>query len=164
MHNYHNKIVHHPASERKNPNFSISLPSAILGGAMLITFFLLMSLMGYETTTGLRFLNFVILIPIIIYAQRSYLTHFHAKSYMEAFRVSMLAFWGSYAILAVFMFIYLMVIDPAFLTYLQKFAIPGIKLNSFGVTALLLGEGMIGAVLLSYVILQYFKARIKHVV
>ena len=128
MHNYHNKIVHHPASERRSPNLSISLPSAILGGAMLITFFLVMSLMGYESMTSLRFLNFVILIPVIIYSQRTYLNHFHDKSYMEALRVSILSFLGSYAILAVFMFVYMWVIDPAFLTYLQKFALPGICL------------------------------------
>ena len=114
--------------------------------------------------TALRFLNFVLLIPVIIYSLKKYVDTVHGKSYMEALRVSAFSFVGAYAILALFMFFYLMVIDPAFMVYLNQTAVPGIKLNPFGVMALLIGEGCIGAVILSFVTLQYYKVRLKRFV
>lgn len=128
-----------------------------------MTYFLLISLIGYEEMTGLRFLNFVLLIPVIIYALSTYVNTVHKKSYMEAFRVSVLSVMGSYAILALFMFIYLMVLNPDFLTYLQA-SLPMLKLNAFGVAALLMGEGSIGAVVLTFVAMQHFKTRIRKMV
>ena len=164
MYNYQNKTTINPELVNRNPNISIALPAAAFGGALLISFFLLMSLLGYETMTGLRFLNFILLIPIIVNAIKNYVNTVHGKSYLEAFRVSVLSFAGSYVILAVFMFVYLMVIDPALMVYLNEHAVPNIKLNAFGVTALLLGEGLIGGVLLSYVTLQHYKDRLKRMV
>jgi hypothetical protein len=164
MHNYHSKAIPTHETATRNPNLSIAIPAAIMGGTILITYFLLIALMGYETVTQLRFVNFVLLIPVLVYAIKTYLNTVHRKSYMEAFRVSVLSYLGSYAILAIFMFIYLMVLNPDFLTYLQVQAFPLLKLNAFGVMAMLLGEGSIGAVVLSFVVLQYFKSRIKRVV
>jgi len=161
MLNYQNKAAINPDVPRRNPNISISLPAAAFGGAMLITFFLLVSLLGFETATGLRFLNFVLLIPVIIYSVRTYVNTMHQRSYLEAMRVSILSFIGSYAILALFMFFYLMVINPAFMDYLNQTVVPSTKLNPFGVFALLLGEGCVGAVILSYVVLQYYKDQLK---
>ncbi len=142
---------------------TISLPAAIAGGVILILYFLLLSMLGLQEVTPLRFLNFVLLIPVVIYSIRTYLNNFHNKSYLEAFRVSVLAFWGSYAILALFMIVYLLAINPAFMVYLQTVAIPGIKLNAFGAAALLIGEGIVGAIVLSFVILQFYKDKLKRV-
>ncbi len=159
MYNYQNKIM--PSTAYSNPNMAISLPAAITGGIILIVYFLLTTLLGYQTVTELRFLNFVFLIPIVIYSQRSYVLNVTDKSYLECLRVSILSVIGAYALLAAFMFFYLFVIDQAFMQYLQEYAVPGVKLNPFGVVALLLGEGSIGAVILSYVTLQFYKDRIK---
>ena len=163
MHNYQSKTVQHTASTTKNPNYAICIPAALMGGAMLVTYFLLISLIGYEEMTGLRFLNFVLLIPVIIYALSTYVNTVHRKSYMEAYRVSVLSVMGSYAILALFMFIYLMVLNPDFLTFLQT-RLPMLKLNAFGVAALLMGEGSIGAVVLTFIAMQHFKTRIRKMV
>ena len=163
MHNYQSKTVQNTASATRNPNYAICIPAALMGGALLVTYFLLISLIGYEEMTGLRFLNFVLLIPVIIYALSTYVNTVHKKSYMEAFRVSVLSVMGSYAILALFMFIYLMVLNPDFLTYLQA-SLPMLKLNAFGVAALLMGEGSIGAVVLTFVAMQHFKTRIRKMV
>lgn len=164
MHNYQKKAATDPEVAKFNPNLTIALPAAAFGGILLITFFLLIRLLGYESITALRFLNFVLLIPVIIYSIKKYINTIHGKSYLEALRVSAIAFAGSYAILAMFMFFYLMVIDPAFMVYLNQTAVPGIKLNAFGVMALLLGEGCIGAVILSFVTLQYYKVHLKRFV
>lgn len=164
MHNYHGKIIHDTASETKNPNFSIALPAALMGGTILITYFLIVALLGYEKVTRLRFFNFVLMIPVIIYSLSTYVNNFHRKSYMEAFRVSVLSYVGSYALLSLFMFVYLMVLNPGFLVYLQTEQFPFLKLNAFGVVAMLLGEGSIGAVVLTFISMQHFKTRIKRVV
>ncbi len=161
MYNYSNKIM--APSTIRNPNIAISLPAAIAGGVTLILYFLLLSILGLQEVKPLRFLNFVFLIPVVIYCIRTYVNNFHNKSYLEAFRVSLLAFWGSYAILALFMIVYLLVINPAFMVYLQTYAVPGIKLNAFGAAALLIGEGSVGAVVISFVILQFYKDRLKRV-
>ena len=163
MHNYQSKTLQHTTAPARNPNFAICLPAALMGGALLVTYFLLISLIGYEGHTGLRFVNYVLLVPVIIYALSTYVNTVHKKSYMEAFRVSVLSVLGSYAILALFMFIYLMVLNPDFMTLLQS-QLPTLKLNAFGVVALLMGEGSIGAVVLTFVAMQHFKTRIKRVV
>lgn len=159
MHNYSEKIAA-PATTR-NPNIAISLPAAIAGGVVLIIYFMLLSLFDLQGQTELRFINFVLLIPVVIYSIRTYMKNFHNKSYLEALRVSILAFWGSYAILAAFMIIYLLIINPSFMEYLQTYAVPGVKLNAFGAAALLIGEGSVGAVVLSFVTLQFFKDKLK---
>ena len=163
MHNYQSKTIQNTASSSRNPNYAICIPASLMGGALLVTYFLLITLLGYEDVTGLRFINFILLIPVIIYALSTYVNTVHKKSYMEAFRVSVLSFMGSYAILAVFMFIYVMVLNPDFLTYLQT-KLPMLKLNAFGVMALLMGEGSIGAVVLTFVAMQHFKTRIRKMV
>ncbi len=163
MHNYQSKTIQNTATHSRNPNYAICIPAALMGGALLITYFLIVSLIGYEDQTGLRFLNFVLLIPVIIYALSTYVNTVHKKSYMEAFRVSVLSFIGSYAILALFMFIYLMVLNPDFMTTLQT-QLPMLKLNAFGVVALLMGEGCIGAVVLTYIAMQHFKTKIRKLV
>ena len=163
MHNYQSKTIQNTGTTSRNPNYAICLPASLMGGALLVTYFLLISLIGYEDVIGLRFVNYILLIPVIIYALSTYVNTVHKKSYMEAFRVSVLSFMGSYAIMAVFMFIYLMVLNPDFLTFLQS-KMPTLKLNAFGVVALLLGEGSIGAVVLTFVAMQHFKTRIRKVV
>ncbi|MDQ3051482.1 MAG: hypothetical protein M3Q95_11395 [Bacteroidota bacterium] len=151
-----------PSTAYRNPNMAISLPAAITGGIILIVYFLLTTLLGYQTVTELRFLNFVFLIPIVIYSQRSYVNNVSDKSYLECLRVSFLSVMGAYAMLAAFMVFYLFVIDRSFMIYLQEYAVPGVKLNPFGAAALILGEGTIGAVILSFVTLQFYKDRIKN--
>jgi len=150
-----------PQTITRDPNMAISLPAAIAGGIILIAYFLILSMLGLETVTELRFINFILLIPIVIYSLRTYVNTAHGKSYLEAFRVSILSFFGSYLILAVFMLFYLLVIDKVFMAYLQEYVIPGVKLNAFGAMALIIGEGAIGSVILSFVILQFYKSRIK---
>ena len=164
MHNYHSKVLHNTATSTRNPNYTIALPASLMGGALLITYFLILALLGYETVTELRFFNFIIMIPVIIYALSTYVNSVHKKNYMEAFRVSVLSFMGSYVILAVFMFLYLMVLNPDFMTYLQTVQFPTLKLNAFGVFAMLMGEGSIAAVVLTFVAMQHYKTRIKRIV
>ncbi len=161
MHNYENKVIE-PSSFR-NSNKSIVLPSAIAGGIILIVYFLLISMLGYETSTSLRFLNFILLIPVIVYSLNSYITKAHNKSYLEAMRIAIFSFFGSYLMLAIFMFFYLILIDRELLVYLRTYVVPGVKLNAFGAAAMIIGEGAIGAVVLSFVVLQFFKDRIRKV-
>lgn len=161
MYNYSNKIIEPSAT--RNPSISIALPGAIAGGIILIVYFLLISMLGYQTSTPLRFLNFVLLIPVIIYSLKTYVKNVKGKSYLEAFKIAVFSFFGAYLILAVFMFFYLVVIDRELLVYLRTYVVPGVKLNAFGAAAMIIGEGAVGAVVLSFVVLQFFKDSLRRV-
>jgi len=161
MSKYPDKFVSYSVSD---PNYSvtgISFIGSVTGGIILVLYFLIISMTGYNTITGLRFLNFILLVPLVVISLRRYIENATGKSYLEAFSVSFLTFVGSYVILSLFMILYLTAFDRDFLEYLQNSAAPELKLNAFGVAALLIGEGIVGGIISTFVILQFFKNRIR---
>ena len=161
MSKYPDKFVSYSENDSSYSVSAISLLGAVTGGIILVLYFLIIAMTGYHTTTGLRFLNFILLLPLIIISLRRYVENVTAKSYFDAFRISFMTFLGSYVILAFFMILYLTVIDADFMEFISVNMIPDSKLTVFGVAALIIGEGFIGGALVSFLIIQVFKNRIR---
>ncbi len=142
--------------------FRVALPGALAGGILLIAYFLCILVVGYHTQTNLRWANFVLIIPVSIFTINRYLKSSTGRTYIEALGSSIMACLGSFFILSVFMFIYLN-IDVSFMDLLYQRALPELELSPLSIFMLIMFEGMVGSTIISFVLLQYFKDRIRNV-
>lgn len=140
----------------------IAVPAAIAGGIVLIIYFLIVKALGYYLQTNLRWINYILMIPVSIYAVQKYISSSSGKTYLEAMVVSIIAYSGAYFVLGLFMFIYLS-IDVQLMNHLYQLALPELQLNPIGVLMLLIGEGVIGGAVISFIVLQFFKNQISKV-
>ncbi|HMT27844.1 MAG TPA: hypothetical protein PKD91_01055 [Bacteroidia bacterium] len=138
-----------------------ALPGALFGGILLIAYFLIVKALGYHHQTNLRWINFVIIVPISAFAISSYIRNTKGKTYLSAFIHSISACLGSYFILAIFMLIYLL-IDQSFMNELRNLAYPELQLNQLSIFLLIMGEGVLGSVVVSFVVLQFFKDSVRN--
>jgi len=162
MSTYPDKSIEYIQPTISNYITKISLPAGIVGGVLLIIYFLIIRSMGIHMQTNLRWVNFILIIPVVIYSLNKYVDYAHAKTYLKAFVVS----WASSLIaslsLGIFMVVYLFA-DAEFMNFLYEQAYPELQLTQLGIFALIMFEGLIGGVIISFVTLQFFKDRIRKV-
>lgn len=139
---------------------SISLLGAVAGGITLVLFFLIIALMGYYYHLWLHFINLILLVPLITISLKKYIVNVNDKSWLEAYGVSFLTIAGSYLFLAFFMIIYLSLIDRSYLYFLQEHIPTPLTITLPGIAAGLLAEGIIAGILLSMILLRFFRKKI----
>ncbi|MBK6640770.1 MAG: DUF4199 domain-containing protein [Bacteroidia bacterium] len=139
----------------------IVLPYAFVGGILIILYFLIMRFTGHYQITGLRSLNYLIMIPVIYFAIKAYISKAHDRSYLKGFLSGISTYLISYSLLSLFMILYLAFADPVLMTYLYNSAYPELQLTPVGVGALLIGEGIIAGLITSFLIMQNFKDDIR---
>ena len=138
----------------------ISVPGAMVGGILLILYFVIVKSLGYQLQTNLRWINYIIVLPVSAYSIIKYINTTTEKSYLSAMLHSIVSCLGSFVILALFMFIYLFV-DQTFMYQLHQLAYPELQINQLSIFILIIGEGILGSVLVSFIVLQFFKYRIR---
>ncbi len=161
MSKYPDKYISFTEHKPLSSVFTISFLGAITGGIILILYFLILALTNYYTILGLRYLNFMLLIPLIVISIKRYLNTTYDKSSFEAFVISFLTIVGSYCLLAVFIVVYITLIDRNFLHYVQNHLPGNIYLDVPVIAFGLLAEGIAGGVVLSFILLQFFKKRMN---
>ncbi len=161
MANYSNKNATYSGSDNKINSLSIAVPASIIGGIVLIIYFMLLKFGSYHLNTNLRWFNYLLLVPGVFYTLNRYVVAASGKTYLQAFLVSFISILGSIFILAIFMTIYLY-IDHPFMEQVYQSAFPELQLTPMSVFLLLIGEGVIGGLILSFVVLQFFKDRIHN--
>lgn len=139
----------------------IVLPYAFVGGILIILYFLLMRFTGYYQNTGLRSINYIILIPFTYLAIKAYISKGHGRSYLKGILAGIISYLISYSLLSLFMMLYLTFADPQLMAYIYNSAYPELQLNPVGVGALLIGEGMIAGLITSFLMMQNFKDDIR---
>lgn len=162
MKQYSDKTETYSNNATTNRVLRIAVPAAIAGGLVLIIYFLLVKAMGYYLQTNLRWINYILMIPVSIYAVQKYISTTSGKTYLEALWISIIAYGGAYFVLGLFMFVYLS-IDVQFMNHLHQLALPELQLNPIGILMLLVGEGVIGGAVISFIVLQFFKDQIRNV-
>lgn len=146
---------------RSHRSLRVALPGAIGGGILLVGYFLIVMSIGKHQSTDLRWINFVLIIPVILITIKRYLKSGSGKTYVDALMSSIISGIGSYAILSLFMFIYLN-IDHEFMNMLYQQAYPELALNPLSVVLMLMFEGAVGSTIISFVILQFYKDHMRN--
>jgi len=139
----------------------VALPGALAGGILLIVYFLGVRAIGYHENTYLRWLNFVLIIPVSLFTINRYLKSGTGKTYLEALASSIFACLGSYSFLSLFTFVYLH-IDVAFMEMLYQKAFPELDLSPLSIVILLVFEGAVGSTIISFVLMQFYKDQMRN--
>lgn len=160
MNTYPDKMIEYSRPSTSNYAFRIAIPAGIIGGFALIVYFLIIRLLDLHLQTSLRWINFLLVIPVMIYALNKYINTATSKTYLEALVVSITSCITAYAILALFMVGYLFY-DSAFMEQLHQASLPELQLTYLSVFLLIMLEGVVGGVVLSFVMLQFFIEKIR---
>ena len=136
----------------------ISIAAGLLVCAGLIAYFLLMKMMGLLDVLELRILNFFILLAGIIYAIK-YLQSQNQENfeYFEGIAVGFLTACVSVISFGFFVFVYLKMIDPAFMQYIQENSIFGHYLTPGLAAVGIMIEGISSGAIISFACMQHFK-------
>lgn len=160
MNTYPDKIVDTSQSSTSSYVFRIAVPSGIIGGVLLIIYFFIVRSLGYHMQTNLRWINFLLVIPVMIYVINKYIHVATSKTYLETLVVSAISCITAYFVLAIFMVGYLFY-DTSFMEYLYRSSLPELQLTQLGVFLIIMMEGIVGGIVLSFVFLQFFIDRIR---
>ena len=140
-----------------------ALPYGLWGGLALIAFFLIMKLLNLHTQTLIRGVNFLILVPFVVACLNHYSKDSKHSYYLKSLLVGYYTFLVSYILIAAFMFVYLSFIDNTFMELLQEKNAFYVNLSPLSVSLLLLMEGAVMGIIISFVTMQYFKSRTRNV-
>ncbi len=146
----------------KNENPSTTRLALITGFLIclaMIAYFLIMKLAGLVEIAELRLLNVFIMMGGCALAIRYYnATYNRHIQYLEGIMLSFLSINISAFIFAIFIFIYLSQLDPVLLDALKSNApVMGKYLTPFSAAFSLIVEGVIAGLIVSFVLMQYFK-------
>jgi hypothetical protein len=128
----------------------------LMTAGALVAFFLLMRLVGLAENVELRFLNLVILITGIVMAYRNLKKGWPGRlGYLQG--LSCGAFTSLVAVFAfaLFTFVYLMFLDPAFMAILKREHGP--FLNPYTSALAVFMEGSFSGMIVSFCLMQYLK-------
>ncbi|MGK7389236.1 MAG: DUF4199 domain-containing protein [Candidatus Cyclobacteriaceae bacterium M2_1C_046] len=122
-----------------------------------IAFFILMRLLGLAQILELRSLNFLILFAGIFLAIRYESMKNPDFAYFTGLATGIATAGISLIIFCVFLAIYLDLIDPAFMQQIKEHEMFGHLLNPYIASVAILFEGALSGVLISFILMQYFK-------
>lgn len=124
----------------------------------VIAFFLLMKFAGFFHVVELRMLNLLILVAGIFLALRKFKeTHGHHINYFRALVVGVSTGAIGSILFAVFFFIYVAIIDPGFMVWLQQNEPMGRFLNPYIVSFIVALEGVFSGLLVTFVLINYLQ-------
>lgn len=140
-----------------------TIPYALYTGGALIAYFLLMKLVGLETNFYLRIFNFVIMVAGLFFLYRNtFLRGTNERvGYLQGLLMGVQLTAISVVMFIVFLGIYIKFLDPGFMGVLKDtglWATSGISITQ-AVLGILI-EGLASGFILSFVLMQYFKASI----
>lgn len=143
---------------RKQSIEGIGIKYGILSAIAFVLFFFLMQLLGLAHFYWLRALNYIFLFGGVFLAIKEYKgKHSSTFSYMNGIGVGIMTSVISTGLFAVFMTLYLGVLDPEFMLEVKKEEMFGQYLNPYIAGALIFLEGSISGAFTAYILMQYFK-------
>jgi hypothetical protein len=128
----------------------------LLTAGALVTFFLLMRVIGFAENVELRFLNLAILMGGILFSFRSLKKEWQGPlGYLQGLSCGTFTTVIAVSAFALFMFIYLMFVDRGFMQMLK--AEHGRYLNPYTSALALFIEGAFSGIIVSFSLMQYLK-------
>jgi hypothetical protein len=124
----------------------------------VIAYFLLMKFAGFFHIVELRMLNLVILVAGIYLALRKFKqTHQEHLNYFRALVVGVATGAVGSVLFAVFLFLYVALIDTDFMLWLQQNEPMGRFLNPYIVAFIVALEGVFSGLLVTFVLINYIQ-------
>jgi amino acid transporter len=146
------KLLPNNYIERLATRYGIMMTAALVG------FFLLMKAFGLEHNLELRALNIVILFSFVLMAVDRYKKDSPSQfKYLKGIGLGLLTSAIGVLTFAALVFIYIAVLNPAFMDVIRAREPFGIYLNPFLVTFTIIIEGMGSGFFASYAVMQYYK-------
>lgn len=137
--------------------------NGLIGGLLIFTgllsFFLLMSVLGLDHNLELRALNLLIMAGGVYFSIRSIKKKNKDFDYLKGIGTGFLAAISSSVTFALFNILYLKIINPDFMIEIVAEEPFGPYLNPFTVAIVIMIEGVTSGFLLSFGIMQWFKRR-----
>lgn len=125
-----------------------------------VVYFIIMKLLGFADNIELRLLNFLIMIGGIALAVRAVRKDEEMEfTYYTGFTTGMITVATSVMSFSILLFIYLTLIDPAFLNALSVRDSIGNLINPFLLSLVIFFEGVFSGFLATYIVMQYEKAK-----
>jgi len=137
---------------------NVAIKYGLLTAVGLITFFLVAKLLGIVYFLELRILNLLFVMIGIFLAIRYYKkNNSNVVTYFEGLGIGMLTTLLAVAVFAIFLVLYLTIIDPALMMYIKENSVFGRYLNPFIASATIIIEGFGSGVISTFMIMQYLK-------
>jgi hypothetical protein len=146
------------------PTQGLALRSGLLLAACLTAYFLLMKVLGFVEIQGLRVLNIFIVFAVLVYTIRTYrLRAGSTVVYLEGIALGFYTVAIGAVVFAIFLFIYLRLLDHALYEHLKANA-PMINdyFSPLLASITVMAELMIAGLILSFALMQYYKNDNKH--
>lgn len=140
----------------------VTIKAGIYTALGLIFYFLLMRLFNLHKVMQLQYFNIVVLLIGLRYVIKNIKFITGEIKYFEGLKAGLLVTIMSVLIFNIFMLIYETVIDPPFLDFLKENISFGKNLSTWGtvinVMGLLMIEGLSSGFIITYMLMQYYKA------
>ena len=151
---------HHLTMEKAyaQPLEKVAIKYGILMAAALAGFFFLMKALGLVQNLELRGLNIIILFSFVLMAVKEYRKlQNYELSYFKGLGVGILTSVSGAVIFGLFVFIYVMWLNPSFMDYIINNEPFGEYLNPYLVSFTIIFEGTASGFLATYAIMQFYK-------
>lgn len=134
-----------------------ALKYGLLTTAGLILFFFFMMLIGLAYNVELRVLNLFIMFAGVYAGIRHRKHHDKKMNYLDGILTGQFTAFTAAISFAVFIFIYLMFLDPSFMVAIQQKEAFGEYLNPYTIAIVIAIEGSASGFLCSYLTMQWLK-------
>jgi hypothetical protein len=146
--------VHLPA---KRTNTRTSVIGGLLTSGTLIAYFLIMRLLNLHYIFELRYFNAVILFVAVVFLFQRLKNDRGKIAYLPGLAAGFTMVAVAAFIFAMFMFVYLMFIDPAFLQFIKTHTPTGEDLDIWILGGLIFSEALSSGAVFTFMLMQYFK-------
>lgn len=140
------------------PTSKLLLKPALLTGLVLILYFLILKFAGLGLVLEYRIFDFVILAAGIHFGLKYLRTHDPAHfSYLRGILSGVFIGMAACFLFAIFLWVYLLFIDTAYMQELRDFAPYGPFLNPYIIALVLIAEGAAAGALFSFISMNSFR-------
>jgi membrane protein CcdC involved in cytochrome C biogenesis len=136
----------------------IGVTTGLITSLLLVSYFSLMKALGLATVPELRYFNFFILLGGILYAYEQFRTPGNNIEYLSGMGLGFITTVASVVPFAAFIYAYFTYVDPGLLATIKSNSLMGEYLTPFTVTGAIVIEGLASGVIISFVLMQYYKS------
>jgi hypothetical protein len=136
----------------------VGVTTGLITSLLLVSYFSLMKAFGSAHLTELRYLNFFILSAGIFYAYYLFRKPGYNIEYFAGAGLGFITTAASVIPFAAFLYAYFTYVDPGLLVTIKSSSLMGEYLTPFTVAGAIVVEGMASGVILSFILMQYYKS------
>lgn len=142
----------------KNSIQKIGMSTGLMTSLLLIAYFSLMKALNVAQHPELRYFNFFILFGGIYYAYWQFKEPEHNIDYLPGIGLGFITTIATVIPFVAFLFVYFSYVDPGLLEIIKNSSVVGDYLSPFSVVGIVGIEGLSSGVIISFMLMQYYKS------